>query len=594
VVVLAAILGVCGAGGVAHASKKRTVVVLDFEGAKRDRFHAELVKLLKKTLTVMSTDKWNGTAEELEAATVSDDDLRTVARRLQVDAIVEGRIEKRNDEFIIRLKLHDGHSGKLVGSEIHTKTLGLRIDSKAERDIKDELVEAIEGLESGAAVASEVADDGDRGKPVKRKLAKRGAKKSEDDAAVAKPDDDDRPARKPAAKKSEDDDPPVAKKLAAKAADDEDQPRKPAAKKLAAKAADDEDQPRKPAGKKLVAKAADDEDQPRKPAAKKLAAKADDDEDQPRKPAAKKRDEDPPAARSADDAEPPRKPQAKRLAAAIEPDVDRSAEPELPRSLADPALAVSVGQRALDVVAGVSFTARTLAFTSRADLAMKPADYKGTPVAGAMLEATLYPLALSGDRTSLLSDLGVNVAVDRVLKIESKNAAGMVFATTEQRLGFGVAFRHAFGSTVTAPVALATFDYSSQEFSIANTAAAGIPSVKYAMFEPGLGLRLPVTANLILGLDAKVMLITNSGDIQQLTQYGTADLLGFEGALAVDYLFTRSVFARAAIRYETIGHTFQGNGAQANGRDGDATTTDDVSAARDSYVGGFVTLGYAY
>ena len=55
VVVLAAILAVCGAGGLAHASKKRTVVVLDFEGPKRDRFHAELVKLLRKTHAVMST-----------------------------------------------------------------------------------------------------------------------------------------------------------------------------------------------------------------------------------------------------------------------------------------------------------------------------------------------------------------------------------------------------------------------------------------------------------------------------------------------------------------------------------------------------------
>ena len=572
-VVLAAILAVCGAGGLAHASKKRTVVVLDFEGPKRDRFHAELVKLLRKTHAVMSTDKWNGTAEELDAATVSDDDLRKVARRLQVDAIVEGKIEKRNDEFIIRLKLHDGHTGKLVGGSIDTKTQGLRIDSKAERDIKDELVEAIAGLEPGAAGGGDdAADDSERGKPARRKLAKRGAKKTEDAAPVASADDEDRPARKSAAKKSEkadEDEAPVAKKLAAKSSDDDEPPRKPVAKKLAAKAGDDEEPPRK----KLVAKASEDDEPPRKPGAKTPDAE--------------------PAARSAEDAE-PRKPASKRLAAATEPEVERTAEREPPRGLADPALAVSPGQRALDVVAGLSLTARRLAFTSRADLAMKPADYKGTPVAGAMLEATLYPLALTGDRTGLLSNIGVNVAVDRVLKIESKNAAGMVFATTESRLGFGVALRHAFGSTAAAPVVLGTFNYSSQEFSIANTAAAGVPSVKYAMFEPGLGLRLPVTASLVLGLDAKVMLITDTGDIEQPTQYGTADILGFEGAFAVDYLFTRSVFARAAFRYETIGHTFRGNGAQANARDGDATTTDDVTAARDSYIGGFVTLGYAY
>jgi hypothetical protein len=565
VVVLATILGVSGAGGVAHADKKRTVVVLDFEGPKRDRFHADLVKLLKKTHTVMSTDKWNGTAEELDAGTVSDDDLRKVARRLQVDAIVEGKIEKRRDEFIIRLKLHDGHTGKLVGGAINTKTEGIRIDSKAERDIRDELFEAIDGLEPGATGVDVAADAGETGKPAKRKLAKRGANKAEDAAPAG--DDDDRPARRSAAKKSEEEAPPVAKKLAAKT--DDGEAKKPVANKLAAKT---------------------DDGEPKKPVANKLAAKTTEDDDAGKKSAAKTPDAEPAAA---DDAE-PRKPSAKRLAAATEPDLERTREPEPPRGQDDPSLAVSAGHRALDVVAGVSFTARTLSFASRADLAMKPPGYKGTPVAGAMLEATLYPFGLGGDRTGLLSDLGVNVAVDRVLKIESKNAAGMVFATTESRLGFGVTLRHAFGRTVTAPVVLGTFNYSSQEFSIANASAADIPSIKYAMFEPGLGLRLPVTAKLILGLDAKVMLITDTGDIQQPTQYGTADLLGFEGALAVDYLFTRSIFARAAFRYETIDHTFRGNGAQANARDGDATTTDDVSAARDSYVGGFVTLGYAY
>ena len=51
--------------------------------------------------------------------------------------------------------------------------------------------------------------------------------------------------------------------------------------------------------------------------------------------------------------------------------------------------------------------------------------------------------------------------------------------------------------------------------------------------------------------------------------------------------------ARAALRLETIGYTFKGNGTQSNARDNDPTTRD-VSGARDSYFGGMVTAGYLY
>src|SRR5512141_1525192 len=86
VVVLCAIVGF---GGVAHAGRKR-VVVLDFEGPKSDKFHDDLVKLIKKTHTVVPTDKWNGTAEELGAGSASEKDIKKVAKKLKIDAVVEG------------------------------------------------------------------------------------------------------------------------------------------------------------------------------------------------------------------------------------------------------------------------------------------------------------------------------------------------------------------------------------------------------------------------------------------------------------------------------------------------------------------------
>ena len=55
---------------------------------------------------------------------------------------------------------------------------------------------------------------------------------------------------------------------------------------------------------------------------------------------------------------------------------------------------------------------------------------------------------------------------------------------------------------------------------------------------------------------------------------------GGEGALGVDYLITRNIFARAAFRYETIGITFKGDGMLSNARDGDPTSVD-VPGAND-------------
>jgi hypothetical protein len=54
--------------GVANAGGRKRVVVLDFEGPKADKFHDDVVKLIKKSHSVISAEKWNGAAEDLGAA----------------------------------------------------------------------------------------------------------------------------------------------------------------------------------------------------------------------------------------------------------------------------------------------------------------------------------------------------------------------------------------------------------------------------------------------------------------------------------------------------------------------------------------------
>jgi hypothetical protein len=608
-----------GVVSVAHAERKR-VVVLEFVGPKGERFHDELVKLLKKTHTVVSTNQWNGTAEQLDAATMLDKDVRRVAKKLKVDAIVEGKIEKRRDAFLIHLKLREGKTGEVVRASIATKSEGPRIDARAQRDLRDELVGAIDEVEqnrSGSvdddddargkkrvAKAEDDADDEDdrpvkkRGKKTDERAAKKRVSKAEADAA----DEDDRPARKPAKRTdAADDDEPAPANKSKKAGDDragrkakgDDRAGKKVAAKVANNAEDDEDKlpAKKPAKADARGFSKRPDDERGSDRVDSRTAKLGDDERALLKPktddAAEKSGGDAAGA----DREPGHSAAETKVASSDDDGTRVEAEIEPAGGLGAAAVR-SPGQRAVELVAGASMTVRKMSFDVRPDLEQRPASYKGGRAPGAIVDATFYPLALGHRRSGILKDFGLTVMYDRVLKVSSRSQlTGMTFDTKETRLGAGLVFRHAFGTKATAPVVLGSFAYSSQLFRIA--ADLDTPNVKYTMFEPGVGVRIPVTANLIAGLDARFMAITSAGQIQEPTQYGTARVLGFEGALAIDYLFGRGLFARAALRYETIGYTFKGNGLMTSTRDGVASTQD-VTGARDNYVGGLATVGYVY
>ncbi len=605
---LVVLCAVASAGGVAEAGRKR-VVVLDFEGPKGGQFHDELVKLIKQTHTVVPTDKWNGTAEELDASAVSERNIKKVAKKLKIDAVVEGKIEKRRDAFIIRLKLHEGRSGELVGNAIDTKADGPRIDGRAQRDLKDELVGAIDNVEtnhlsggdddddakpSGKKAAKKTTDDGDDARP----SGKKAAKKTTDDGDDARPSgkkaakkttddgDDARPFGKKAAKKTDDDDDKPVKKGFSKHSDDERGGDK-VDKKTAKKPDDDDKLPAKKGAKKP------DDDDDDKPPAKKLAKKSKTDDDQPPSPKGAKVGK---ASTSDDDADDPIDTRAKKKKVASDDDDGGTAEAEVDAGApvgADTAL--SPGERALDAVIGMSLTARRMSFVFRSDLTARPPGYRGGPVPGAMIDATVYPLAVGHKRKDFLKNLGLSLMYDRVIVVNSKDMTGKVYASTESRFGVGAVFRYAFNRTATSPVVIGSLGYSNQAFTIASSGGTmiGIPNVQYSILEPGAGLRYPVTEKIIAGLDLKLMAITSTGQIQNADQYGSASVLGVEGALGVDYLITHNIFARAAFRFETIGYSFKGTGMLSNARDGNPATVD-VAGARDTYIGGMATVGYLY
>ena len=240
---LAALLLVAGFATRADAERKR-IVILPLDGDEAaEKIHKSLIKLVKKSHTVVSTKKWESTAENLSAAKVSDGNIKKVAKKMKVDGVIEGSVQKRRDEYIIKLKLRAGSSGKVIAS-VNTKAESTKIDGQASRDVKDELVEAMDNLES---VREAGGDDDEEAKPAKK------PKKGEDD--------DDEPAKKP--KKGEDDDDEKPSKFgngqmkSARGGDEEE-----ALKPKKGKDEDEEENPNpKPKKGKSVAAKGEDEDE---------------------------------------------------------------------------------------------------------------------------------------------------------------------------------------------------------------------------------------------------------------------------------------------------------------------------------------------
>lgn len=506
--------------GLASAGRKR-VVVLELEGPKAEKFQADLVKIIKKSHTVVSADKWSDKGGD---ASPSKDNLKKTAKKLKVDGVVTGVVEKRRGEYILRVKLHAGASGKVVGKQVF-KAEGAKIDSDLARDVKSELVELIGGLDSVRGGGDEDEDE-DEEKP-------RKGKKPVDDEE----DEEEKPKKSGFSKK-------------AKGNEDDEKPKKTA--KKGKPADDDEDEP----------KGDDDEgtEEDPLPKAKKRPASSDDDE------------EDDVASGGDDD------------------DGGEVSEEAEPGEKMDAARALSPGERAVDLAVGFSFSARRMGFVYSSDLVQtsRPPRYRGTPVPGFLLDTTIYPLAFGHKRDGMAKNFGLTVLFDRVLLVSSQAPDGTKLNSAQQRYALGAAFRYPFNKTAMSPVVGATLRYGRQKFTIDGD--AGIPNVNYTIIDPSLFFKYPVSSKLVLGVNLGYMAVTNTGAIQKMEQYGGATVSGFEGELGGDYMITKNVFLRAAFKFQTIGFDFSGNGMKTNV---DADAEPDVFGARDTYLGGMITAGYA-
>ena len=146
------LVGLWGAG-VANAGGKKKIVVLDFKGPEGEKFHDDVVKLIEVENTVVNTDKYNGTAEELDAKAPNTKNVKKVAKKLKLDGVVWGKVEKTADGYTLKLKLRAGSNGEVVGEELVTTATSPKLGKKAKKEIKESLLPAIDGLEPGRGEA---------------------------------------------------------------------------------------------------------------------------------------------------------------------------------------------------------------------------------------------------------------------------------------------------------------------------------------------------------------------------------------------------------------------------------------------------------
>ncbi|MDX2087460.1 MAG: hypothetical protein SFX73_06410 [Kofleriaceae bacterium] len=556
--VLALVLAVVGWGlfapAIAEAGRKR-VVILELEGPKAEKFHDDVVKLVKKTHTVVPVDKWNSIAEDLGATRLNDKDVKKVAKKLKIDAVVFGKVDKRRDEYIISLQIRSGRSGQVVGNKIGTKAEGPRLDASASGDLKDELVDAISEMKASGGGDDEEEDEEEE-KPAKK------ASKKDDEDDEEEEEEEEKPAKKTAKKDDEEDEEekPVKKGFSRKSKDDED---------------DDEEDP-KPA-KKTSKKKDDEEEENPLPKAKKAAAKSDEEAEE------EEEDEDEDGGKK-----------RKKVASSEDEDEDEaggdSVEADADVEELDEEEQLTLKERAIDAVLGLSFNMRRMAFSFDSDLESKPPPYQGVPVAGIYIDGTVFPAAIGHKRRDMLKNFGLTVMYDRVIKIESK-AMGQALPTTQARYALGVAFRYPIGENA---VIGARLRYGRQNFTIGTVDGVGadIPNVYYTIIDPAVTVAVVAAPKITVDAKLGFMAITNTGQIQKSDQYGAATVKGFEGEAGLSYLLTRNIFARGAFRFETIGFAFSGSGMLSTGRDADPEQ--DVKGARDSYYGGTVAIGVLY
>lgn len=263
----------------------------------------------------------------------------------------------------------------------------------------------------------------------------------------------------------------------------------------------------------------------------------------------------------------------------------------------------------LVIRAGLGVSLRRLQFVTDPQLADQPQGYLGFPVVMVGAQMELFPAAKAKDVRPKLRRIGLLASYDRVLSIESRVSyrddggaeRSVPIPTTQESFAIGAAYRWLVGKPQTGPVVQAQLRYNQLKFvfdtavlsSLPDGVRFDVPSVTYKYLDPGMGIRLPIGATTKFLMDARLVVMMATGDLQREDQYGSTKVFGYDVDSALDFLVTKKVHIRAGFRYSRFSHTFGGNGELTNNRDNDATDID-VSGAKDAFMSGYVQSGFNF
>ena len=143
-------LALIGAVG-SEAMAKRSVVVLDIDGSGSKAVRRAVMSAAKKNFKVVKRSKYTKTARKMDAESMNKRDVKRVARKVGVDAVVYGTVKKKNGKRQLYLIVRDGRTGKKVErykipvkkkgmSKKNVKTLArkLREGVRRSRDVDDD------------------------------------------------------------------------------------------------------------------------------------------------------------------------------------------------------------------------------------------------------------------------------------------------------------------------------------------------------------------------------------------------------------------------------------------------------------------------
>ncbi|HTL39180.1 MAG TPA: hypothetical protein VL326_38895 [Kofleriaceae bacterium] len=258
----------------------------------------------------------------------------------------------------------------------------------------------------------------------------------------------------------------------------------------------------------------------------------------------------------------------------------------------------SANRAAVRVDFGPSASSRSLLFASR-NFEQAPKPYKNAVVPGGRVGGELYPLAF-GNPNGIAAGIGFGGNFDQTvgLKLRSTAQPGTQFPVDQKHWSVGARFRIVLGSKPTSPTVTLRGGLFHRKFAVNRDAldmgnVIDLPDVLYQGYDPGMDLRFPIGSKLALVLGGEAYLVTNTGGIQKLDQYGQARVTGGEGYAGFDIPFMKRVAVRLQGEVSQVGYQFTGNGELARNRDGDPSTPD-VGGAADRVIGGSLTIGVLY